>query len=251
MSFDASRIRAEFPLLAADPALHYLDSAASAQTPREVIEAVRRFDLESRANVHRGVHRLAERATDAYEGARAKLARFLGARPSEIVFTGGCTQAINLVAQGFGDRLRPGDEVLISELEHHSNIVPWQMLRDRRGITLKALPVDDEGRIDMSALEPLLTRRCRLIALTHCSNVTGTVTDVRRVVEAARSVGARVLLDGAQRAPHGAIDMAELGVDFYAIAGHKMYGPTGIGVLWGRSECLAEMQPMLGGGGLA
>jgi cysteine desulfurase/selenocysteine lyase len=250
MSLDVSAIRAEFPLLAAAPGLHYLDSAASAQTPMPVIEAVRRFDVESRANVHRGVHRLAERATEAYEGARAKLARFLGASASEIVFTGGCTEAINLVAHGFGDGLAAGDEVLISELEHHSNIVPWQMLRDRRGIVLKALPVDAEGRIEMARLDDLLTRRCRLIALTHCSNVTGTVTDVRRVVEAARAVGARVLLDGAQRAPHGPIDMAELGVDFYALAGHKMYGPTGIGVLWGRAECLARMQPMLGGGGM-
>ncbi|MBI1773830.1 MAG: cysteine desulfurase [Proteobacteria bacterium] len=250
MRLDVDWIRAQFPLLAANPGLHYLDSAASAQVPASVIDAVQRFDTESRANVHRGVHRLAERATDAYEGARRTLARFLSAHPREIVFTGGCTAAINLVAQGYGALLLPGDEVVISELEHHSNIVPWQMLRDRRGIVLKTLPVGEDGRLDMAALERVVTKRCRLIALTHCSNVTGAVSDIGSIVDAAGTVGAKVLLDGAQRAPHGPIDLPELGVDFYAIAGHKMFGPTGIGVLWGREEALARMQPMLGGGGM-
>jgi cysteine desulfurase / selenocysteine lyase len=242
------RLRDQFPLLAADPGLHYLDSGASSQVPAAVLEAVGRFETTQRANVHRGVHRLAEAATQAYEGARDEIARFFGARRDEIVLTSGTTAAINLVAHSFGDGLRPGDEIVVSELEHHSNIVPWQMLRDRRGVVLQVLPVTAEGRIDLDRLDRVMTTRTRLVALAHCSNVTGATTDLARVVEAARAVGAAVLVDGAQRVPHGPLDIPALGVDFYAFSGHKMYAPHGIGVLWARADRLAAMPPFLGGG---
>jgi cysteine desulfurase/selenocysteine lyase len=244
------KLRDQFPILASDPGLHYLDSGASSQSPAAVIDAVRRFETGQRANVHRGVHRLAEAATEAYEGARREVAQFFGAAADEIVFTSGTTAAINLVAHSFGDGLAPGDEILISEIEHHSNIVPWQMLRDRRDLVLKALPVTAEGRVDLAALDQLATRRTRLIALSHSSNVTGATLDVARVVAAARAVGAAVLLDGAQRVPHGPLDIAALGVDFYAFSGHKMYAPHGVGVLWGRRERLAALPPFLGGGSM-
>ena len=251
MSHDAAALRAQFPILA--PAsdgrrIHYLDNAASAQSPLTVLDAVRRYETTQRANVHRGVHRLAEAATGAYEGARATVARWLNVATDEIVFTSGATAAINLVAHGFGDALAAGDQIVISGIEHHANIVPWQMLRDRRGLRLDALPVTDEGRIDTAALGRVMTARCRLIAVTHCSNVTGAETDVAPIVAAARAVGAAVLLDGAQRVPHGPLDLAALGVDFYAFAGHKAFGPNGVGVLWGRRERLAAMAPFMGGG---
>jgi len=248
MSADPAALRAEFPLLAADPGLHYLDSAASAQTPRIVLDAVARHETTARANVHRGVHRLAEAATAAYEEARARVARYLNVPAAEIVFASGATAAINLVAHSFCALLAPGDEILISELEHHSNIVPWQLAAERRGLVLTAVPVTADGRLDHAVLERLVGRRTKLIALTHASNVTGAVTDVARVVAAARSVGARVLLDGAQRAPHGPLDLPALGVDFYVFSGHKMFAPNGVGVLWARAELLAAMPPFLGGG---
>jgi cysteine desulfurase/selenocysteine lyase len=252
MSFDIPRLRTEFPILMRPPGappLHYLDNAATGQMPEAVIDAVAWFDTHSRANVLRGVHQLAERATQAYAEARAAMARYLGVRDAdEIVFTSGTTGAINLVARSYGELLTPGDEIVISGIEHHSNLVPWQMLRDRRGVVLRALPVTEEGRLDTQALAQVVTGKCRLIALTHVSNVTGAVTDVPAVVAAAKAVGAKVLLDGAQRAPHGPIDLAALGVDFYAISGHKMFGPTGIGALWARKALLEEMPPLLGGG---
>lgn len=251
MNFDIAAVRAQFPILTrrvGDASLHYLDNAATAQIPEFVLDTVRRFERTSRANVLRGVHQLAEEATIAYAEARESVARYLNVPAHEVVFTGGTTAAINLVAHGFGDALQPGDEVVISELEHHSNIVPWQMLRDRRGIILRALPVTDEGRLDPDAVERVVTARCRLIALAHVSNVTGAVTPVERIVNAARAVGAKVLLDGAQRAPHGPIDLPALGVDFYAFSGHKMFAPHGIGVLWARQPLLESMQPMFGGG---
>jgi len=251
MSFDHSGLRAQFPILNAGPGpLHYLDNGASAQTPQAVLDAVLAYETTARANAHRGVHRLAEAATDAYEGARAEVARFLNTPVDEIVFAGGCTAAINLVAHSFGATLKPGDRVLVSELEHHSNIVPWQMLRDRAGIELDALPVTEDGRIDLGALPRLLTERTKLVALAHVSNVTGAALDVPEVAAAARAVGARVLLDGAQRAPHGPLDLPALGVDFYVFAGHKAYGPNGIGVLWARAELLEAMPPFLGGGSM-
>lgn len=244
----SGNIRASFPVFDQGP-LHYLDHASSSQVPDAVIDAISSHDRVSRANVHRSVYDLAERATAAYEGARANLASWINA-PSdrEVIFTSGCTAAINLVAQSFGSLMQPGDEVIISELDHHANIVPWQMLRDRAGIVLKVLPVDGQGILDLSRLEQLTTPRCRLIAVTHISNVTGAITDIDRVIAAAKSVGAAVLLDGAQAMGHGPVDVQRLGVDFYTGSGHKMYGPTGIGFLWGRGELLEQMPPFLGGG---
>ncbi len=251
MSFDAAKVRAEFPIFArnnGEAALHYLDNGATGQVPRAVIDAVANFDSTSRANVLRGVHRLAEAATEAYDQARQRLARYLNVPVDEVVFTSGTTAAINLVARSYGDTLQPGDEIVVSELEHHSNLVPWQMLRDRRGVALKFLPLTDEGRLDLAALPRVVSKKCRLIALTHASNVTGAVTDPAPIVAAARAVGAKVLLDGAQRAPHGPLDLKATGADFYAFSGHKMFGPTGIGVLWARREILEAMPPFLGGG---
>lgn len=252
MSFDSTAFRAAFPLLAEagdGSRVRYLDSASTAQTPLPVLEAIAGHERTHRANVHRGVYALAEAATQAYEGARAALASYLGVRdPAEIVFTSGTTGAINLVAHSFGALLRPGDEVVISRLEHHSNIVPWQMLRDRAGIVLKALDCTADGRLDLATLDRVVTPRCRLIAVTHCSNVTGAVSDVATLAAAARAVGARVLLDGAQIVPHGPLDLPGLGIDFYAFSGHKAFGPNGIGALWGRRELLEAMPPFLGGG---
>jgi cysteine desulfurase/selenocysteine lyase len=252
MSFDVATIRAQFPILFERPEgrpIHYLDNAATAQTPQSVIDAVSRHEATSRGNIFRGIHRLAEMATEAYQNARGDVARYLGvADPDEIVFTGGTTASINLLAHAYGGTLNPGDEILLSDLEHHSNIVPWQMLRERRGIVLRWLPVTDEGRLDLDALPRLVGARTRLIALTHVSNVTGAETDVGRVVETARRVGARVMLDGAQRVPHGPIDLPAFGIDFYAFSAHKVYGPNGIGALWGRRELLEALPPFLGGG---
>jgi len=195
------------------------------------------------------VHRLARAAAAAYDEARSRVARFLHAYSvEEILFTYGTTSSINLVAFSFGALLKPGDEILLSVLEHHSNLVPWQKLAERRGVVLRFLPMTGDGRLELDWLDSELTDRCRFVALTHCSNVTGAMTDVARVVAAARVVGAKVMLDGAQRAPHGPVDVRRLGVDFYAFSGHKTYGPTGIGVLWGRRELLAAMPPFMTGG---
>lgn len=252
MAFDVAAVRAQFPILnqRADglPPLYYLDNGATAQMPEAVLAAIQAHETTARSNVHRSVHRLAEAATRAYEGARQSMARFVGTAAEEIIFTSGTTAAINLVAHCFGARLQAGDEVLVSVLEHHSNIVPWQMLRERSGIVLKALPATEDGCIDLDRLDDLVTPRTRLIALTHAANVTGAVTDVARVVEAAQSVGAEVLLDGAQMVPHGPLDVTALGVGFYCFSGHKMFGPNGIGVLRGRSDLLADMPPFMGGG---
>ncbi len=252
MSFDPKALRAEFPLLMlAQPPLHYLDNAATSQIHRSALKAMSDHDMFQRANIMRGTHRLAEAATAAYEDARARAAHFLNAAtPDEVVFTSGATAALNLVAHSFGDTLRPGDEVMLSLAEHHSNLVPWQLLRERRGIVLRFLPLTADGHIDLAALADMLTPRCRLIALTHCSNVTGAITDVATVVAAAHGVGARVLLDGAQQVQHGPVDVQGLDIDFYAFSGHKCYGPNGIGVLWARGEVLAAMPPFLGGGGM-
>ena len=247
-ALDAAAIKRQFPGLA-DAQLHYLDSAATAQVPACVLEALYRFETTARANVHGEVHRLARAAITAYDEARARVARFLHARsPAEIVFTSGATAAINLLAHSYGARLCEGDEVLISLLEHHSNMLPWRQLAERRGIVVRMLPMTEDGRLDLGWLESEIGPRCKLVALTHCSNVTGAITNVGRVVAAARSAGAVVMLDGAQRAPHGPVDVQALGIDFYAFAGHKCYGPTGIGVLWGRRELLEEMPPFMVGG---
>jgi cysteine desulfurase/selenocysteine lyase len=245
---DVALIRRQFPIFA-NRKLHYLDSAATAQMPKCVAKAMESFDLGMRANVYGGVYALAREALAAYEQSRLAVARYLGANSaSEVVFTYGTTSAINLVAASFGERHGPGDEIVISALEHHSNTLPWRALAGRRQVKLKVLPISPDGRLDLTALPDLVTKRCRLIAVTHCSNVTGALTDIGAIVEQARRVGAAVLIDGAQRAPHGPLSIRDLGVDFYAFSGHKTYGPTGIGALWARRELLDSMPPFMVGG---
>lgn len=245
---DPPEIRRQFPVLVRE-GLRYLDSAATAQMPETVIAELQRFGTTLRANVYGGVYKLAQEALAAYEGARADVARFLGAAsPQEVVFTYGTTSALNLLAQSFGERLKEEDEIVLSILEHHSNTLPWRALARRRGLKIRALPVTPDGRLDLSRLPEFVTSRCRIIAVTHCSNVTGALTDIAPIVAAARAVGAAVVIDGAQRAPHGPLDVQRLGIDFYAFSGHKAYGPTGIGVLWGRGDLLADMPPFMVGG---
>lgn len=243
-------IRHEFPIFEAQPApFHYLDNAATGQICRPAAEALWSFETTTRANVKRGVYRLADAATNAFQEARARVAAYLGAAdPGEVVFTSGCTLAINLAAHALASRWREGDEILVSELEHHSNIVPWQLAAARVGAVVRAIPVTEEGRLALDRLGEVVTGRTRVIAVSHASNVTGAVTDVRPLREAADAVGAVLLLDGAQAAPHGPIDVAALGCDLYALSAHKMFGPTGAGALWGRAELLAELPPFLGGG---
>ncbi len=255
MGFDVHRIRQDFPILSQTvrgKKLVFLDSGASAQKPRAVIDAMVRCMEERYANVHRGAYFLSEAATEAYEAARGAVARFLGATdPREIVLTKNSTEAINLVAHGWGRGvLRPGQAVLISEMEHHANIVPWQMLRDEgRGIELRVCRVTDAGELDMDDLAAKLADgKVGLVAVTHMSNVLGTVTPAERIVAMAHAAGAKVLFDGSQAAVHRRVDLAALGADFYVFTGHKLYGPTGIGVLWARLEHLERMPPFLGGG---
>jgi len=251
--YDVERVRRMFPILAQQiygKPLIYLDSAATSQKPLAVIETMSRFFLQENANVHRGVHYLSVRATEEYEKARAKVQGFLNAEHvEEIVFVRGTTEAINLVAQTYGKtQVRAGDEVLISVMEHHSNIVPWQMLCEQTGARLRVAPIDDAGELRLDELERLIGPRTRLVAVTHVSNVLGTINPIRRIVELAHARGVRVLVDGAQAAPHLKVDVRALGCDFYALSGHKMYGPTGIGVLYGRHELLESMPPYQGGG---
>ncbi len=251
--FDVERIRREFPILRQQvhgKPLSYLDNAATAQKPQAVLDAVSAFYQRDNANAHRGVHALAERATAAYEGARAKVAGFIGASsPREVIFVRGTTEALNLTAWTFGRmRVGPGDEVLVTEMEHHSNIVPWQMLCREKGAQLRAAPVDERGELDLDELERRLGPRTRLLAVAHVSNALGTVNPVRRIVEMAHARGVPVVVDGAQAVPHLPVDVGELGCDFYAFSGHKVFGPTGIGVLWGKAEHLEAMPPWQGGG---
>lgn len=251
MTAKPASLRDEFPLLAVAPDLHYLDSAATAQIHRSALDAVVRHETTSRANISRGTYRLAEAADLAYERARQTAARFLNAgSPDEIIFTSGATASLNLVAHAFGNTLKAGDRVLVSVAEHHSNFVPWQMLRERTGIELALIPVTASGQLDLARLPGLMGSRCRLVSVTHLSNVTGAWTDVATLVDAARTVGAKVLLDGAQAVQHGPQDVRALGIDFYAFSGHKCFGPGGVGVLWGRGEVLAALPPFLTGGGM-
>jgi cysteine desulfurase/selenocysteine lyase len=246
-------VRKDFPILHQEVhgrPLVYLDSAATSQKPQVVIDALADYYARDNANVHRGVHRLSERATEAYEGARARIQRFLNAAHSrEIVFVRGTTEGINLVAQTYGRRtVGRGDEVVITALEHHSNIVPWQMLCEEKGAVLRVVPIDDAGEVDVDVYERLLGERTRLVAVAHVSNALGTIVPVKRMIAAAHHRGIAVLVDGAQAAPHLRVDVRDLDCDFYTFSGHKTYGPTGIGVLYGRTDLLEAMPPFQGGG---
>jgi cysteine desulfurase/selenocysteine lyase len=251
MAFDAEAIRGEFPILARQvngKPLIYLDSAASAQKPKAVIDAIARSMTTSYSNVHRGLHTLANETTDAYEAARRSVARLIKTDPSQIVFTKGGTEAINLVAAGISHTIKAGDEIIVSQMEHHANIVPWHFLRERLGAVLKFVPVSDEGVLDMAAFERMLGPRTRMVALTHISNVLGTVNPIERIVELAHAAGVPVLLDGCQGIVHETVDVTALDVDYYVFSGHKLYGPTGIGVLYGKAAALDILPPYQGGG---
>jgi len=252
-SYDVAAIRRDFPILhrqARGKRLIYLDNAATTQKPQAVIDRIVRYYSQENSNVHRGVHYLSEIATIEFENARATVQRFINAREiKEIVFTRGTTESINLVAQAWGrTNVKAGDEILITAIEHHSNIVPWQMLCAEKGATLRVAPVDDNGELIAEELERMLNPSVKLVALGHASNALGTINPIRRIVQAAHAHGALVLVDGAQGAPHLRVDVQDLGCDFYAFSGHKVYGPTGIGVLWGREELLDAMPPWQGGG---
>ena len=254
-AFDAEAVRRDFPILGRavrDRRLIYLDNAATTQKPRSVIDAMDRFYEEDNANIHRGVHLLSQQATFAYERARGRIATFINApESSECIFLRGTTEAANLVAQGYGrPRFGVGDEIIVTHMEHHSNLVPWQMLCEATGATLKVVPIHDEGSLDLVAYEELLSERTRLVAVTHASNVLGTINPIRQMADLAHDHGAVLFVDGAQGAPHLPVDVQALGCDFYALSGHKLFAPTGIGVLWGRREVLDSMAPYEGGGSM-
>ena len=259
-SYDVASVRADFPVLSREVHGHplvYLDNASSSHKPRQVLDAERQFVEQHYSNVHRGVHTLSQEATDGYEAARSTIAAFLRVAHDEVVFTKNATEAYNLVAYSFGNArpgsrfaLGPGDEVCVTEMEHHSNLVPWQMLCERTGATLRWIPLTDEGRLDLTDLDELVNERTKILAFVHVSNILGTENPVDVLVARARQVGAFTLLDGAQSAPHMAVDVPALGVDFFVLTGHKMLAPSGIGVLWGRKELLDEMPPFLGGGSM-
>ncbi|HLD14483.1 MAG TPA: cysteine desulfurase [Burkholderiales bacterium] len=250
---DVTRVRADFPILrqlVRGKPLVYLDNAATTQKPLTVIEALDHYYRFDNANIHRGVHTLSERATAAYEGARETVRRFIGARSTkEIVFVRGATEAINLVAQTWGRaNVKAGDEILVSEMEHHSNIVPWQMLCQQVGATLKVIPINDAGELQLDKLDTLLTARTRLVGITHCSNALGTINPMREIIKKAHAAGAVVLVDGAQAVAHMPVDVQALDCDFYVFSSHKLYGPTGTGVLYGKESLLEAMPPWHGGG---
>jgi len=251
-ALDVERLREQFPILASEvhgKPLVYLDNAATTQKPRSVIEVESDYYERCNANIHRGVHLLSQRATDAYEGARERIRRFINAESTkEIIFVRGTTEAINLVAQTFGRRFEAGDEILISAMEHHSNIVPWQLLAQQTGVVLRVVPINDAGEFLFDEFERLLGPRTRLVSVLHMSNALGTVLPVRRIVEAAHARGVPVLVDGAQAIAHASVDVRALECDFYAFSGHKIYGPTGIGVLYGKQKLLEAMPPYQGGG---
>jgi cysteine desulfurase/selenocysteine lyase len=252
-SFDVEKIRAEFPILrqkvSNGKTLVYLDNAATSQKPLSVIDATSRYYAAANANIHRGVHHLSEEATKAYEGARSKIRAWINAGSAqELIFVRGTTEAINLVAATLGAGLRPGDEVAISALEHHSNIVPWQLLCEQRQARLRVVPMNDRGELLLDEYERILTGRVRIVALSHVSNALGTITPVKEMTAMAHRAGAVVLIDGAQAVPHMAVDVRDLDCDFYAFSGHKMYGPTGVGILYGRKKILESLPPYQSGG---
>lgn len=251
--YDIESIRKDFPILSRtvyDRPLVYLDNAATTQKPREVVEAIVNEYYSVNANVHRGVHFLSQQATELHEQARERVARFVGARSShEIIFTRGTTESLNLVASSFGEAcMKAGDEVILSTMEHHSNIVPWQMLRDRKGIVIKVIPINEAGELDLKAYEELFTPRTRLVSVTHVSNVLGTVNPVKELTAVAHAHDVPILVDGAQSVPHFPVDVTDIGCDFLTFSGHKVYGPTGIGVLYGREDWLDRLPPYQGGG---
>ena len=251
--YNVEEIRADFPILSRqvyNRPLVYLDNAATTQKPRCVTEAITEMYNTLNANVHRGVHFLSQRATDLHEAARECVRGFINARSvAEVVFTRGTTESINLVAQSFGDAfLSEGDEVIVSTMEHHSNIVPWQLLRERKGIVLKVIPIDEVGDVDMKIYEELFTERTKLVSVAHVSNVLGTINPVKRMAEIAHAHGAKILVDGAQSTPHFSVDVQDLDCDFFVFSGHKVYGPTGLGVLYGKEALLDSMPPYHGGG---
>ena len=251
--FDVERVRAEFPILAQivnGRPLVYLDNGATSQKPRRVIDAIRRYYESDNANVHRGLHALSERATNAYEGARDAVKTFLNAADRrEIVFVRGATEGLNLIAQSWArPRLEPGDEIVITTMEHHSNIVPWQLVCRQTGARLRVVPIHDSGELDMEAFAGLVGERTRIVSVAHVSNALGTINPARRIVETAHAAGAITVLDGAQAAAHGPVDVQALGCDFYVLSSHKCYGPTGMGVLYGRAELLEAAEPWQGGG---
>lgn len=252
-ALDVAAIRRDFPILhqtVNGKPLVYLDNAASSQRPKSVIEAISRYYEHDHANVHRGVHTLSQRATDAYEGARETIRRFINARDTkEIIFVRGTTEAVNLVAQSFArPGFQPGDEILISALEHHANIVPWQMLREQVGAVLKVIPINEQGEVDFVEFQKLIGPRTKLLALAHVSNALGTIVPVEKFIKVAKQHGVPVLLDGAQAIPHTSVDVQALGCDFYCFSSHKMLGPTGMGVLYGKQALLEKMPPWQGGG---
>lgn len=251
MAFDVEKARADFPILARQingKPLVYLDSGASAQKPEAVIEAMSHAMRHSYANVHRGLHRLANETTDAYEAGRDTVARFIGAQTNEIVFTKSATEAVNLVANSWGDHLQAGDEILTTEMEHHANIVPWYMLAQRKGLKLTYVPILDDGSLDMDAFERLLTSRVKLVAVTHMSNVLGTLNPVAEMARKTHAIGAKIMIDGAQGVVHLPVDVKALDADFYVFSAHKLYGPTGLGVLYAKADLLEAMPPWQGGG---
>ncbi len=253
MSYNVEDIRQDFPILQRDVygrPLVYLDNAATTQKPRSVVEAISNEYFSTNANVHRGVHFLSQKATDLHEAARERVRQFINARSTaEVLFTRGTTESLNLVASSFGEAfLKEGDEVIVSVMEHHSDIVPWQLLRERKGIVIRVIPMDDSGRLDLEAYERLFSERTRLVCVAHVSNVLGTVNPVKKMAATAHAHGAYMLVDGAQSIPHFKVDVQDLDCDFLTFSGHKIYGPTGIGVLYGR-ECLLEKMPPYQGGG--
>lgn len=253
MSYNVEEIRQDFPILQREVygrPLIYLDNAATTQKPRSVVEAISNEYYSTNANVHRGVHFLSQKATDLHEAARERVRQFINARfTAEVLFTRGTTESLNLVASSFGEAfLKEGDEVIVSVMEHHSDIVPWQLLRERKGIVIRVIPMDDSGRLDLEAYERLFSERTRLVCVAHVSNVLGTVNPVKQMAATAHAHGAYMLVDGAQSIPHFKVDVQDLDCDFLTFSGHKIYGPTGIGVLYGRESLLEKMPPYQGGG---